>query len=157
MSHVSNDGVTHINIYSKGKTKLGQALSHFSHHGFNHPHYGHFASLEAFWYYVRSGCKHEELKELVGLYAKKIGRAYPRVERSDFMRLIHDAAQMKIEQNPNLLQMVLKSALPFEHYYVDWRNGKPKPFYPKGIHWLAPMYDQIRKDLIAKYGSIDYV
>jgi len=157
MSHVSDDGVSHINIYSHGKTELGRALSHFSHYGFNHPHYGHFASLEAFWYYVRSGCKHEELKDLVGLTAKRVGRTFARVERSDFLRLIHDAAKMKIEQNPRLLKLTIKSHLPFEHYYVDRQGPTPKPFHPKGIDWLSPMYVQIREELKEKYGSIDYV
>jgi hypothetical protein len=45
------DGVTHINIYSKGKTELGRWLTNFSYSPFNHPEYGKFLSMEGFWYW----------------------------------------------------------------------------------------------------------
>ena len=43
-----NDGVTHINVYSQGKTSIGRALSNFSPLGFNHPKHGHFESVEGY-------------------------------------------------------------------------------------------------------------
>jgi len=49
------DGVTHINIYSKGKTKLGRLLTNFAHTPFTHAEYGQFASVEGFWYWIRDG------------------------------------------------------------------------------------------------------
>ena len=38
-----DDGVTHINIYSKGQTELGGLLSNFSRTPFVHPKYGELA------------------------------------------------------------------------------------------------------------------
>lgn len=42
--HPKTDGVDHINIYSRGRTPLGQALSNFAHTPFEHPKDGKFAS-----------------------------------------------------------------------------------------------------------------
>lgn len=44
-----NDGILFINAASKGKTKLGKALSNFAHYPFNHPKHGHFESMEGYW------------------------------------------------------------------------------------------------------------
>lgn len=70
------DGITHINVYSKGKTELGQLLSNFAYTPFVHSEYGKFNSIEAFWYYYFTGCKHDDLKLLYGYKAKEKGRKY---------------------------------------------------------------------------------
>ena len=44
-----NDGVDHINIYSRGKTQLGRMLSNFYLSPFNHPVYGGFNTVEGFY------------------------------------------------------------------------------------------------------------
>ena len=49
----TTDGIDHINIYSKGYTKLGRLLSNFTKSEFTHPIYGHFMSVEGFWYYIK--------------------------------------------------------------------------------------------------------
>ena len=46
-----NDGIDHINVYSKGKTVLGRALSNFSYSRIRIPFLGTFLSVEAFWYW----------------------------------------------------------------------------------------------------------
>jgi hypothetical protein len=48
----SEDGVTHINVYSRGNTELGRLLSNFAHTPFSHPEFGEFASVEGFWYWL---------------------------------------------------------------------------------------------------------
>lgn len=55
MWNPDEDGVTHINIYSKGKTELGRWLTNFSYSPFNHPEYGKFLSMEGFWCWVSTG------------------------------------------------------------------------------------------------------
>ena len=40
-----DEGVTHINIYSKSKLELGKLLSNFAKTPFTHPVYGEFASV----------------------------------------------------------------------------------------------------------------
>src|SRR5882724_14111 len=70
-----NDGIDHINIYSKGATELGRALSNFAHSPVKLKD-GNFASLEGYWYWLLSNkdAKAEILRKLYGWEAKKAGR-----------------------------------------------------------------------------------
>jgi hypothetical protein len=58
------DGIDHINIYSRGKTEVGRQLSNFAHTPFTHKDYGYFNSVEGLWYYLITGCKHENLSKM---------------------------------------------------------------------------------------------
>lgn len=42
-----NDGITHINLYSKSRTVLGRQLSNFAHSPFKHPKYGELLCSKA--------------------------------------------------------------------------------------------------------------
>jgi hypothetical protein len=66
------DGIDHINIYSKGKTELGRWLSNFSECAIKHPFDGYFNSVEAYWYYDITG--NEDLRLTSGFEAKQLGR-----------------------------------------------------------------------------------
>ncbi|HWT40905.1 MAG TPA: hypothetical protein VN081_06615 [Dongiaceae bacterium] len=116
------DGLDHVNAWSKGRTPLGRALSNFAPIGFMHPHYGHFASIEGFWYFLGTGCQHEDLRRLHGYAAKQQGCLYEQVPIENFDGLIEDAVVFKIEQHPNLLSAVLHNTLPVYHYYVYGEN-----------------------------------
>jgi hypothetical protein len=70
----SEDGIGHINVYSKAKTKLGRELSNFSFSPFTHPEDGKFNSIEGYWYWL--GCKQEKLRKVWGYAAKRLGREY---------------------------------------------------------------------------------
>jgi hypothetical protein len=112
------DGIDHCNAYSRARTPLGRALSNFANIGFVHPTYGTFASVEGFWYFLATGCKHQDLHRLYGVAAKRYGQSLPEVPMELFDEQIEEAIMMKIEQNPNLLGAVLGCNLPVTHYYV---------------------------------------
>lgn len=112
------DGMTHINAYSRGRTGLGCALSNFAKMPFTHPVYGDFASIEGFWYFLGTGCKDTTLRQLHGYSAKKYGSALEQVPIDNFDETIEEAIVMKIEQNHALLAAVLDNKLPVVHYYV---------------------------------------
>lgn len=120
------DGVDHINVYSRGKTELGRNLSNFAHMHFKHPTLGYFSSVEAFWYYIKTGCKHEHLRRLFGAFAKASGEKLPIVEmeKEEFHRLVREAITCKIEQNTTLLDAVIHNELPLKHYYVYGQGEK---------------------------------
>jgi hypothetical protein len=122
----SDDGVTHINVYSKGRTRLGRGLSNFDHLRFVHPRYGTFASMEAYWYWVASGMTHDELRPLFGFSAKSQGIRLPKVNLIpfEFQQLIVEGLICKISQHPDLLKDFIHSTLPFKHYFV---YGKVEP------------------------------
>lgn len=146
------DGETHINIYSKGHTKLGRMLSHFTESPFEHEEFGKFRSVEGFWFYVKSGMKHDELRTLHGFEAKKVGSTLSRVECANFMTLIEQANECKIRQNPEILEEFTKNHKPFLHYYS---YGEP---WHAVVRQLGPelpmMFNNIRNRITPSYKTI---
>ena len=68
------DGVTHINVYSRGNTELGQLCSNLALTPFFYPQYGQFNSVEGFWYWLSLGKKFDEFKTLYGFKCKELGK-----------------------------------------------------------------------------------
>lgn len=141
------DGVTHINVYSKGRTEMGRWLSNFAHTPFLHPTDGVFSSIEGYWYWL--SCAHprrEELRAAHGVQAKQLGRLlrgadWPRIP--DFQTKIKQAIRLKFTYHPAWLVAFQRTTLPLAHYYV----------YSGGIHvvyegqWILDEMDAIRKGL----------
>lgn len=50
----NEDGKSHINIYSQGKTEVGRVLSNWDKHPLILPH-GVFYGIEPYWFYLKSG------------------------------------------------------------------------------------------------------
>lgn len=142
-----NDGVDHINIYSGGRTTLGRALTNFAKIGFDHPLYGRFASVEAFWYWLGTGKRHDHLRELYGWKAKHEGRKLEKIEVDDHLYQVREAIRLKIAQYPALQQALKESTLPFAHYYFYGDVTNPKVVPADKIPWLTDLYTQIRKEL----------
>lgn len=114
------DGIDHINVWSKGRTALGQMLSNFAHVGFEHPEYGFFASMEGYWYWCGSGRSHDELRRLYGMSAKSVGVKLDNVpmDEDEFRGMILEGLRCKVTQNSDLQQALKTSVLPLEHYFV---------------------------------------
>ncbi len=133
-----NDGVDHINVFSRGKTALGKKLTNFNRSYFVHPKYGKFASVEAFWYFrllLEHGIDSEEIKLTYGLAAKELGRKLLPVKdddsagnfSDDFKEDICEAIRCKLRQNKDILKELTYSTLPLVHYYYfgkDQQNAK---------------------------------
>lgn len=116
-----DDGVQHINVYSQGRTPLGRWLSNFTYAPFEHPIYGRFASMEAYWYWVATGMQHDHLRRFYDFSAKRQGVVLPRVpmETLDFYLLIVEGFLCKLLDAPDAAFIDLaKSDLPFVHYFV---------------------------------------
>jgi hypothetical protein len=138
-----DDGITHINIYSKGRTDLGRWLSNFTRAPFVHPVHGTFMSVEGFWYWLGTG--NNALRELSGFEAKRLGKATPRtimLTEEEFKREIYQACWLKLWGNPDKLHEFAESNLPFEHYYVY--GGK---VVPAGYKWLLEMWELFRAEV----------
>ena len=142
----NEDGVTHINIYSKGRTTLGRFLSNFAKANILLPADGQFASIEGYWYWLTR--RDNQLRNLYGFRAKQIGKPLPKVcEESDFQKKVANACWYKLHSNPTMLAEFRDSTLPFEHYYVY--NGKS---VNAGHRWLLDMWECYRQ-----YIKNDYV
>lgn len=139
----NNDGIDHINVYSKGKTELGRLLSNFAHTPFNYTEYGNFESVEGFWYYYLTGCKHEKLKYLYGYEAKKYGQTLISDKKKITnlnKEIILGAIRQKIRQNKYIIKELIISNLPFKHYYVYGNTILDLPQY----NWIIDELEAIR-------------
>lgn len=146
-----NDGIDHINIYSKSNNELGRLLSNFANTPFTHPVYGSFQSVEGFWYYYFTECKHEKLKELHGHKAKEYGRLLKngnvlnrRSITCDDKEIILEAIRLKLKQNRYILSMLIENKLPLTHYYYYGNIDNPKIYYMSEYSWITDEYERIR-------------
>lgn len=141
----SEDGFTHLNIYSKARTKLGRDLSNFSYFPFVLEPYGKFDSVEGFWYWYLTGQKHDDLRHLSGAKAKAQGKKY-NGDRDEYILtdetigVMQDAIMAKIMQHPALMESLKNSTLPFCHYYVYFG----KVVMVQGSEWFNETFENIR-------------
>lgn len=145
-----NDGVDHINIYTKGQTLLGRLLSNMADVPCVHPKYGAFRTVEGFWYYVATGFKYEEFRSLSGYDAKKQGRNYPRIPVGNFHDMVKEVIRSKIENSPDLKKLVKESTLPFTHYYFYGTLHNPKVYPLPQFDWICECITEIRTSLNSK-------
>lgn len=143
------DGITHINIYSRGQTDLGRMLSNFYKFPV-HTDDGNFMSVEGYWYWLSiEDCKEKErLRDLYGFAAKKYGKEIMTYKQSrfddDFERKILTAIWRKFKQNTHLL-LPEYSTLPFEHYYNF--NGCIRDVKLR-YSWMIDGIDKMRTHLL---------
>lgn len=128
-----DDGITHINVYSKGKTELGRLLSNFA----NTPVIigdNHFASVESWWYWTKmnnfnslfkiprfSKYQVDSIKSKIGVEAKMYYRNIIGGDDRQFnptKEQLKEVYLLKLEQNPKVKEMLLENKLPFAHYYI---------------------------------------
>lgn len=133
------DGITHINVYSMGKTELGQFLSNF----YYAPIYTedeYFASIEGYWYWIST--KDDALREMSGIQAKRYGQKIGGkdwIETREFQTKIKLAIVNKIETHGRT-EDVVYSELPFTHYY----NFGGKIVAPKQGQWIVDFLNELR-------------
>lgn len=142
----AQDGINHINIYSKGKTALGRFLSHFAKHPIVTTD-GEFASVEGYWYWLGSTHPEKErLRFLFGFDAKKVGKELRPIKPEltpEFKAKILEANRLKI-MSSSFLEEFIQSDLPFAHYYVF---GKGFPKEASDSEWLLEFWSRLRSDL----------
>lgn len=149
------EGTDHINIYSKSSLKLGRALSNFAHTPFTHPELGEFESMEGLYYYLKTGQQFEELRNLYSWVAKKVGtelvKQLGKENCSELNEdLLIDCLYCKVEQNRSLQVMLMKSNLPFAHYYYYGAINNCKVVDAPNGDWLIDGYTEIRYKLKQK-------
>jgi len=141
-----NDGIDHINIhYYASNTELGRQLSHFSRKSFNHPQYGPFNSLEAFWWWIAAESPDDEIRRCSADKARTIGRLWSKKRGyTDFNKEIFIANYHRIDQNDELKQMFIKSNLPFTYYYL---HGTPPTtqINDKDSKWMVYVFEELRR------------
>lgn len=142
---IDEDGVTHINIYSKATTELGIFLSNFYRYKFLYEE-KEFSSIEAFWYWfqLRTVMPESELIKLrtsSGNDAKFLGKTLlgKREAEKPSKDLILKLYMNKISTNPDFIKLLIENTLPFAHYYVY--EGKQVP--ADDYLWMAELWNEI--------------
>lgn len=113
----AQDGIDHINIYTKGATELGRFLSNFAHCPIVTED-GPFRTIEGLWYWLI--VKDDRLRTTNGFESKKLGRQNSKqdwLEDDESKEKIKRAISIKIESQPRMLKELIKSTLPLTHYY----------------------------------------
>lgn len=117
-----DDGVTTINVWTKGNTFLGRQLSNLSPVPLHHPEYGRFACLEGYWFWLSTGKEHNILRGLTGFEARKTGKELPQVRYDDFQKEFKEGMYWRLAQNPSLSGLLRRvvgyDQLELKHYYV---------------------------------------
>jgi CO dehydrogenase/acetyl-CoA synthase beta subunit len=116
------DGITHINVYSKGKTPLGRALSNWTPLAsgkYIQTAHGPFLTIEGYWAWLGYINPPDSLRTATGWRAKQFILRRPEVIRPHFEELIKDALWDKCEglEDP-IRKSFLENELPLAHYYV---------------------------------------
>jgi predicted NAD-dependent protein-ADP-ribosyltransferase YbiA (DUF1768 family) len=145
----NQDGITHINIYSQGKTDLGKMLSNF-YKCLIITRDGKFNSVEGYWYWLGiEECEEKEvLRTLSGYQAKKIGnelkKKYQQRVDSEFEDKIIRAIWAKVKTKVHMFKSEIVT-LPFEHYYnYGGKVVDVKDKYP----WMMEAIDKMRNYII---------
>lgn len=146
-THPLNDGIYHINIYSKGRTWLGRNLSNFARYPIKIPPYGKFESIEGFWFWLGTGKKHDILKDLYGYKAKSIGGSFPKVHIEGFNEEIKRAIQIKILNWSELKESLSLNGLPLKHYYWYGNIDNPKIYNLPQYQWMVDYIEHLSKKL----------
>lgn len=143
------DGLKHLNVWSKAKTSLGQILSNFANTPFRHPEHGFFASVEGYWYWCASGRRNEQLRRLHGASARSVGQQQEMVPvpDSEFRDMIREGLSYKVYQNKAVREGLADSKLPLEHYFVYGKDADIVVNQGIKHYWQLVWLDLIRMHL----------
>lgn len=158
MYNPEEEGITHINAYSRSRTELGRLLSNFTKVRFTCED-GVFNSIEGYWYWLIAGEgeEREELRSLHGFRAKQRGRELCQGDWRDdkeFKTKIKRALWFKTKTIPRLKQLLLENTLPIVHYYEYGGNV----IIPEHGEWIWEAFTIIKEHLLTKennYGQIN--
>lgn len=153
-----NDGVDHINIYTKANTALGKWMSNLSFSPFTHPDFGSFLCVEGAWHWFFTGCQYNEFRFKSGFEARKLADLYKKDkvnldrELTAFEKMIiQQFIHTKFETYSSKLEEFKQSELPFAHYYYYGDKLKPKVHYLPQYDWLVKFFERYRARLNGKY------
>jgi hypothetical protein len=147
-----DDGVTHINTYSRGRTELGRLLTNFAETPFTHTKYGPFNSVEGLWYWLKTGKVNNELRDLSGFPAKRQGSEMSSRNKEnlvsttskEFKEDVLEGIRCKLKQNKYILKMMLETDLPFTHYFWKGDLNNPDVEELPSCNWLMDELERIR-------------
>lgn len=153
-----NDGISHINIYSKAETVLGRWLSHFAKQPIDLDKHGYFESIEGYWYWLK--LRDNKLRYFSGTEAKQYGRSLEKAgavpalpsDESKFRFYVMQANYEKLRANPTMANNFKYSKLIFEHYYsFGGQEGFERRITLLPQHsWITDFWTNLRNEFVNK-------
>ena len=157
---VIEDGITHINMYSKGKTKLGRMLTNMSNIEFKvilNKKEVTFKSLEGYWYFLQIyfltkkinydfvdiDCFEAKIKGKEILANIDRGMTEETYER--FKGYIIKGLQSKLKKNSEIYTLISENNLKFAHYYY-YGNGEFTQTLPQ-YNWIVEAVEKISEEI----------
>lgn len=165
--YAESEGISHINMRNTSNSQVGQLLAMEAPNRFNHPVFGSFDSLEAFWFYIRSGCQESGVRFRDDGYGRRLFSSKTKVTEkiSNFQDIIGEGLWHMLNQMPNdKLKLVLDNKLPLDIYHViESKDDNGEVVYVvvqqlRHAHWYVPLVekviDMVRDDRL--YPVVDY-
>lgn len=138
------DGLQHLNLYSRGHTRLGQYLSNL-HNAEIMTRHGVWPSVEAYWYWLKTGCQDDRFRTLSSYEAKQYGRQRPSVPLPEFDLYIREALTHRVVLG-RMYNEFIQNRLPFEHYYYYGDIDNCKVIVPDD-HLVLPWFNRLHSVL----------
>lgn len=142
----SEDGITHINIYTRGKTPLGRKATNLADIPTYHPTLGSFRTVEGLYYFCKTGKTDDQYRVISGFDAKKLGQSQPMVWNKDFQKEVRVAIIYKVMHSEEILSLLKQAdpTIPFTHYYYYGTSDNPVVRQPKGHEWQVELWEAMR-------------
>jgi len=139
------DGIDHINVSQMGKTDLGKFLDINAKAPFNHPELSQFQSVGGLWFYVKTEAHPESFRYVWGDRCRKMGKEYKTIDVEGFKLIIADATWIKLISNPQMVEEMILSDLPFKNYFY-YGALRIKKTTPESA-WYCKVLEEIRNTL----------
>lgn len=139
----NEDGITHINIYSKAQTPLGRGLSNWDICNIE-TSMGKFKTIEGLIFFM--GSFDGRFRDMTGFDAKYNGNKLDRsirIPEEIFKEKIIEAMWAKLYRSKPLLNLLKESTLPLVHYY----NYSGKMIFAPKWDWQVQEWEKIREEL----------
>ena len=139
---VGKDGVDHILIGKRGVTKLGKLLDTYSFIEVKHSHFGEFKNLDRFRAYVTSVNRDDRIRYMPDAEYLSFSSHLIYKGHHNFNAIMLDAIYQRVLKNPDLLEEMKLSTLPFEIYKENEFKVKIRS---KSFYWMLPGMEEVRK------------
>ena len=151
------DGIDHVNVYSKSRSKLGRTLSNFAHTPFTLGE-NRFETVESWWYWTKMNKINAanlfptfteeqmiEMKSKIGKEAKTMFRNLYKDDSSSYSPTkdeLKAAYLQKLLEHPEIEKLLLENNLPLAHYYMMFS----KKVSADSTLWTAKLWEEIKAE-----------
>lgn len=124
--YIKEDGITHINIHPRGKTRLGRLLHMDSDIHVETATHGRFRTAAGYYLYLITGCNDDSFRSRTAADARIHAKTMPRVWNKDMRECFIEALRGKVSHHKELRELYLNNPLPYVSYNPRARTARLK-------------------------------